>query len=65
MAIEPAIPPQAQPAVRPISDADRGRPETQARRDGKKRQHPQHHESTAPSPNERGQITGKVIDILA
>ena len=63
MAIEPAIP--SQPAVRPLNDAERGRPDTQSKRDGKKRQQHEHHEETGPIPNERGQITGKVIDILA
>jgi hypothetical protein len=63
MAIEPAAPPQ--PAVRPVNDADRGRPDAQARRDGKKRQQDEHHEEASPTLNERGQVTGKLIDILA
>ncbi len=63
MAIEPAIPPQ--PAIRPVKDAERNRPDSQSRRDGKKRLHYDHHEDAGPTPNERGEITGKVIDILA
>lgn len=63
MAIESSIPPQ--PAVRPINDAERGRPDAQSRRDGKKRREGEHHEAANPIRNERGEVTGKVIDILA
>ena len=63
MAIEPAISPQ--PAVRPVNDADRGRPDAQPRRDGKKRKDDDRHDEAGPVPNERGQITGKLIDVLA
>ena len=63
MAIEPTISPQ--PAVRPVNDTDRGRPDAQSKRDGKKRQQNGNHPDTSPTPNERGEITGKVIDILA
>jgi hypothetical protein len=63
MAIEPSIAPQ--PAVRPVNDADRGRPDAQSRRDNKKRQQDGNHAESNPSPNERGEITGKLIDILA
>jgi hypothetical protein len=63
MAIEPSIAPQ--PAVRPVNDADRGRSDAQPRRDGKKREQDRHRDEAKPTPNERGQLTGKVIDILA
>ena len=64
MAIEPSITPQ--PAVRPISDADRGRPDAQSKkRDGEKRRENEHHEETGPTRNERGEVTGKVINIVA
>lgn len=63
MAIEPSISPQ--PAVRPVNDADRGRPDAQSKRDGKKRRQDEHHADIHPTPNERGEITGKLIDILA
>ncbi|MGE5467394.1 MAG: hypothetical protein ACM3Y9_08225 [Ignavibacteria bacterium] len=63
MAIEASISPQ--PAVRPINDAERNRPDAQSRRDGRKRQEHERHEEAAPIPNERGELTGKVIDILA
>ncbi len=63
MAIEPAIPPQ--PAVRPVNDTERGRADPQARRDGRKRERDRRHDEATPTLNERGQVTGKVIDILA
>lgn len=63
MAIEPPIAPQ--PAVRPVNDAHRGRPDAQSRRDGKKRQQNGNRPDTSPMPNERGEITGKLINILA
>jgi hypothetical protein len=64
MAIEPAIHPQ--PAVRPVNDAERSRPDTQSRRDRQQRRDEDgHHHEAMPAPNERGEITGKLVDILA
>ncbi|HEX8987022.1 MAG TPA: hypothetical protein VF816_03610 [Rhodocyclaceae bacterium] len=63
MAIESSLSPQ--PAVRPVNDADRGRPDAREQRDGKKRQQAPRREAAAPAPNERGQVVGKFIDILA
>ncbi len=65
MAIEPSISPQ--PAVRPVNDADRGRPDAHqqsSKRDGKKREQ-DGKQSVVPTPNERGEITGKLINIVA
>jgi hypothetical protein len=62
MAIEPSISPQ--PPVRPVNDTDRGRPDAQHKRDSKKRQQ-NPHAAAHPTPNERGEITGKLIDIVA
>lgn len=64
MAIEPSVSPQ--PAVRPVNDADRSHPDArqQSKRDGKKRKE-DGKQAVVPTPNERGEITGKLINIVA
>ncbi len=63
MAIEPSISPQ--PPVRPVNDADRGRPDARSKQDGKKRRENERREEAGPTRNERGEVTGKVINIQA
>ncbi len=64
MAIEPSISPQ--PPVRPVNDAERGRPDARPKPDGKKRRREdERHEEGGPTRNERGEVTGKVINITA
>lgn len=64
MPIEPVI--HTTQTVRPATEAERERPDGRSKRDGRKQPADDSaHDETHPIPNDRGQITGKLIDVTA
>jgi hypothetical protein len=66
MPIEPVV--HTIQTVRPTGEAERERPDGRSsRRDEGRQQHEEHapHGEAHPVPNDRGQITGKIIDVTA